>query len=71
MSASAKRLKLRLFLEGIEVPVIAARVESAPNSPGVCSIQVPPVAAGTELLPRTLVHLFFFASLITSSGFSS
>lgn len=54
-----QRLRLRLFLEGIEVPIIAANVRSAPNSPTACSIQIPPLAEGTRFLPRTLVHLFF------------
>jgi hypothetical protein len=54
-----QRLKLRLFLEGIEVPIIAATVQTAPNSPVVASIQIPPLAEGTRLMPLTLVHLFF------------
>lgn len=54
-----KRLRLRLFLEGIEIPVISAYVQAAPNSPTTCSIQIPPLPEGTRLLPRTLVHLFF------------
>jgi hypothetical protein len=58
-SAYAKRLRLRLFLEGVEVPVIAANVQSGPNGPVVASIQIPPLADGTRLFPRTLVHLFF------------
>jgi hypothetical protein len=57
--AYGKRLKLRLFLEGVEIPVIAANVQAAPNSPIVASIQIPPLAEGTRFLPRTLVHLFF------------
>ena len=59
VTAYGQRLKLRLFLEGIEVPVIAANVQTAPNSPIVASIQVPPLAEGTRFFPRTLVHLFF------------
>jgi len=54
-----ERLKIRLFLEGVEVPVVSANVQVAPNSPSVASIQVPPLAEGTKLLPRTLVHMFF------------
>jgi hypothetical protein len=57
--AYGQRLRLRLFLEGIEVPIIAANVRSAPNSPTACSIQIPPLPEGTRFLPRTLVHLFF------------
>jgi len=55
----AQKLKLRLFLEGVEIPVIAAVVETKPNAPCVASIQIPPLPEGTRLHPRTLVHLFF------------
>jgi hypothetical protein len=58
-SSYGQRLKLRLFLEGIEVPIIAINVRSAPNSPTVASIQIPPLPEGTRFLPRTLVHVFF------------
>ena len=56
---AAKILKLRLFLEGIEAPVIGAQVNVAPNSPMMAAIQVPPLPEGTKLKPRTLVHLYF------------
>ena len=58
-SAYAKRLNLRLFLEGVEIPVISANVQVGPNGPVVASIQIPPLAEGTRLLPRTCVHLYF------------
>ena len=58
-TAYGQRLRLRLFLEGIEIPIIAANVRSAPNSPTAASIQIPPLAEGTRFLPRTLVHVFF------------
>jgi len=72
-NAVAQRLRLRLFLEGIEIPVISAQVQAAPNGPMVCALQVPPLAEGTRLLPRTLVHLFFLDLyhnnlLVTSTG---
>ena len=54
-----QRLRLRLFIEGVEVPVIAAQVQVVPNSPAACSIQIPPLAEGTRFMPRSLVHLFF------------
>lgn len=60
MAAHGQRLRLRLFLEGVEIPVISANIQSAPNSPTMASIQIPPLPEGTRLLPRTLVHLFFF-----------
>ena len=52
-------LKLRLFLEGVEVPIISATIQSAPNSPMSASIQIPPLSEGTRFLPRTTVHVFF------------
>lgn len=54
-----QRMRLRLFLEGVEVPVIGAQVQVNPNSPAVASIQIPPLPEGMRFLPRTLVHLFF------------
>ena len=59
MAAYGQRLRLRLFLEGVEIPVISANIQAAPNSPTACAIQIPPVPEGTRLMPRTLVHLFF------------
>lgn len=65
----AQRLRLRLFLEGVEVPVIAAQVSSSPNSPGVAAIQIPPLSEATRLHPRTLVHLYFLDMYTASSPF--
>ena len=62
-------MRLRLFVEGVEVPVIAAQVSVAPNSPATCSIQIPPLPEGTRLLPRSLVHLFFLDFYDTNSPF--
>lgn len=58
-NAYGTRLRLRLFLEGIEVPIISANIRSAPNSPTAASLQIPPLAEGTRFFPRTLVHVFF------------
>lgn len=58
-NAYGQRLRLRLFLEGVEVPIISANVRSAPNSPSIASLQIPPLPEGTRFLPRTIVHLFF------------
>jgi len=59
LSAHAQRLRLRCFIEGVEVPIIAASVEARPNSPVAASIQIPPLAEATRFLPRSLVHVFF------------
>lgn len=58
----AKPLGLRLYLEGEEVPVIAANVNIGLNSPSTASIQVIPIDELMELRPRTMVHLFFLDS---------
>jgi hypothetical protein len=65
----AERLKLRLFLEGVEVPIIGAHVIGLPNAPLLASIQIPPSPEGTRLLPRTLVHLFFNDFIEASSPY--
>lgn len=53
------RLHLRLFLEGIEVPIISAVVTGGVNQPATAAIQIVPTDDVHRLLPRTLVHLFF------------
>ena len=56
--AAARRLLFRLFLEGIEVPVVGARISSAEGAPAAAVIQVVPTDRVMDLHPRTLVHLF-------------
>lgn len=60
MGAAGQRLGLRLFLEGLEVPVVAANVSIGVNAPAAASIQVVPGDRLLELKPRTMVHLFFW-----------
>lgn len=57
-----KPLHLRLFLEGEEVPVIAAQVSIGLNAPAAASIQIVPLDEAMDLKPRTMVHLFFLDS---------
>lgn len=65
----AQRIRIRLFMEGVELPVISANITGAPNSPAVCAIQIPPLVQGTRLLPRTLVHLFFLDAYESANPF--
>lgn len=60
MDAAGQRLGLRLFMEGLEVPVISAQVQISINSPATAAIQVVPSDKITELKARTMVHLFFW-----------
>jgi hypothetical protein len=57
--ANAAPLGLRLLLEGIEIPVIAATVHIQPDTPSAASIQIIATNMAFQLLPRTMVHLFF------------
>lgn len=60
MSTTASPLALRLFLEGVEVPVISADVQSTLDGPGAtASVQVIATPEVGRIRPRTLVHLFF------------
>lgn len=57
--AVGQHLKLRCFLEGIEVPIISASLAIQGNAPAQCQIQIPATDRAHEILPRTLVHVFF------------
>jgi len=65
MSVKVAPLGLRLFLEGIEVPVISASVTVQPDTPATAAIQIIPTDMGMHLLPRTLVHLFYLDEALT------
>lgn len=60
MGAAGQQLGLRLFLEGLEVPVVGAQVQIGINAPATASIQVVPGDKVVELKARTMVHLFFW-----------
>jgi len=65
--SKATSLGLRLFLEGIEVPCIAAQVHLQPNTPATATVQIVPTNAALSFLPRTLVHLFYLDDQATST----
>lgn len=68
-TGEATYLHLRLFMEGMEVPVIGASVNVSLNQPASATIQVVPSDALSALLPRTVVHLFFLdAAQFKGSG---
>lgn len=60
---SSGRQKLRLFLEGREVPVISATVSATMGSAKMASIQLVPLQIIKFIRPRTQVHLFVRDSL--------
>ena len=59
MATYAEELNLRLFLEGLEVPVIGANISMSADFPASASIQIIATPQALRLSPRTLVHLFF------------
>lgn len=56
----AEYLGLRLFLEGIEVPVVSATVDVNEGSAATAQIELVGLDSALRILPRTVVHLFFF-----------
>ncbi len=58
--AQGHQLHLRLFLEGIEVPVISAAISMAANTPATATIQIIATDKVLDLFPRTVIHLFFY-----------
>jgi len=65
MSSRTAPLALRLFLEGVEVPVISAQINIQPSVPASAAIQIIPTDAVLSFLPRTLVHMFVLESYIS------
>jgi hypothetical protein len=58
-----KRLALRLFLEGIEVEVTEASANAARGQFATAQISIPSADEVHGILPRTLVHLFYWAGV--------
>ena len=67
MDAAGRTLGLRLFLEGVEVDVSQATVTCGVNRPAMAQIVIPMVKSVHELLPRTLVHLFYLEGSFTQA----
>jgi len=60
MGTIASRLNLRLFLDGVEVPVIGARCTFSDGAPATAEVQIVATNAVHDILPRTLVTLFYY-----------
>jgi hypothetical protein len=63
----AKPLHLRLFLEGLEVPVISAQVSIGINGPASAVVQIIPHDKAVDFKPRTMVHLFYLDDDVSST----
>lgn len=60
-------LRLRLVVEGLELPVVSASVTSTANQPSSASVQIPMLPEALEFRERTLVHIFFLQPETTDS----
>ncbi|MCA8940419.1 MAG: hypothetical protein KDB07_11445, partial [Planctomycetes bacterium] len=56
---AARKMDVRCFLEGIEVPCISAALAINFDAPATCAVQCIPTASCTKLKPRTSLHVFF------------
>lgn len=56
----AKFLRLRLFAEGVELPIISASIQLSVNAVAVASLQVVPLDSLKYLKPKTMIHVFYF-----------
>ena len=65
---TARRLMFRLFLEGVEIPVVGARISVAAGAPAAAIIQVVPTDRALDFHPRTMVHLFSLDITSPSTG---
>ena len=59
-STIGKYLRIRLFLEGVEVPVIGAMVQMTINFPAIASIQIVPIDEVEDFKEGLMVHLFYY-----------
>lgn len=57
---AAKLLDIRLFIEGVELPVTSVSVSAGIMQPAVANIQIPATDEAHGLKPRSLVHVFYF-----------
>lgn len=60
MGTVARRLNLRCFIDGIEVPIIGCRCTYAAGSPATAELQLVPSDEAYDIEPRALVTLFYY-----------
>lgn len=62
MGLAAARLNLRLFIDGVELPVVGARCTHPDGGPATAEVQVIATDQVWDLPPRSLVTLFYYDS---------
>lgn len=56
----ARRLNLRCFIDGVEVPIIGCRCTYTAGSPATAEIQLVPSDEAYDIEPRALITLFYY-----------
>jgi len=55
-----RKLDLKLYIEGVEVPCPGATIQIATNQASTCSLTMVPIQTLTRIRPKSHVHLFWF-----------
>jgi hypothetical protein len=59
MGIDGSRVDLKLFIEGVEVPVLSVTVNEVIGSMTECMLRVPYRKSVEQLLPRSIIHLYY------------
>ena len=59
MDAAGRKLHLRLFLEKVEVPIIAVMDTAQEGAAATAQVEIIPTDRVLDFLPRTVVHVFY------------
>lgn len=59
MSFSASELGVRVYLEGIRIPVMGVTTTFMEGQPATADIKVIPVSGFEKITPRSMVHIFY------------
>lgn len=59
MSFSASELGLRVYLEGIQIPVVSATITFQDGEPATAQINTLPSAGFQKITPRSMIHIFY------------
>lgn len=56
----AKRISLRAFIEGIEIPIIGVNLQATVSNPASCTMQVVPLDEVHNIKAKSMVHVFYW-----------
>lgn len=64
MSFYTEQVNIKMYLEGIEVPIASAQIQESMGMPPTCTVNIGTRSYGTKLLAGTLMHLFYNDQLV-------